>query len=172
MNVSPSQARVYLNGRYIGIADDWDDAGGGALLAFVADGRYRLRLAYPGRKDSLVDVIVQGIAHEDKVEVERDLEKGTPDGPTGPEGKIPRPDYQTTSLARFEVEPPFAIVSVDGREMGPASRFFQQDMLFREQAVFEVVLTAPGYQPKRVRILVSPSVGKERAIVREKLKKL
>lgn len=172
MNVSPSQARIYLNGRYIGIADDWDDAGGGALLTFVADGRYRLRLAYPGRKDSLVDVIVQGIAHEDKVEVERDLEKGTPDGPTGPEGKIPRPDYQTTSLARFEVEPPFAIVSVDGREMGPASRFFQQDMLFREQAVFDVVLTAPGYQPKRVRVLVSPSVGKERAIVREKLKKL
>ena len=70
------------------------------------------------------------------------------------------------------MEPPFAIVSVDGREMGPASRFFQQDMLFREQAVFEVVLTAPGYQPKRVRVLVSPSVGKERAIIREKLKKL
>src|SRR5450759_212622 len=34
VNISPSQARVFLDGRYIGISDDWDDSGGGALVTF------------------------------------------------------------------------------------------------------------------------------------------
>ena len=171
LNVSPDQARVYVNGRFVGIADDWDDAGGGSLLAFLSDGRFRIRLAYPGRKDANIDVVVAGNAVEDRVEVERELEKGTPGGPTGPEGKISRPDYQTTSLVRLAVEPPFATVSIEGRDMGPASRFFEQDLQFREVGVYDLYLAAPGYQTRKVRILVSPATGKERAIVKEKLKK-
>ena len=171
LNVSPSQARVFLNGRYMGTSDDWDDAGGGALLVFPAEGRYRLRFAYPDRRDSLVDVLVAPNAVEDRVEVERSLDRGTPGGPTGPEGKLGRPDYQTTGLVRVSAEPSFALVTIDGKEMGPASRFAEQDMQIREQGVYELLLTAPGYQPRSVRILVSPSTGKERAQVREKLKK-
>ena len=171
ISVSPSQARVYLNGRYIGISDDWDDAGGGALLAFPTEGRYRLRFAYPDRKDGIVDVLVAPNAVEDKVEIERSLDKGTPGGPTGPEGKLGRPDYQTTGLVRVSAEPPWATVTIDGKEMGPASRFAEQDMQFREQGAYDLVLTAPGYLPRTVRILVSPATGKDRAIVREKLKK-
>ena len=45
-------------------------------------------------------------------------------------------------------------------------------MQFKEQGVYDVVLTAPGYQPRTVRVLVSPSTGKERAVVREKLKEV
>ncbi|MBK9089399.1 MAG: hypothetical protein IPL90_10285 [Holophagales bacterium] len=171
MNVSPSQARVFINGRYVGIADDWDDAGGGSLLTFTSDGRQRIRLTYPGRKDMNVDVVVAASVGEDRVEIDRSLEKGSPDGPTGPGGKISRPDYQTVGLVRVEVEPPSATVFVDGNDMGPASRFQAQDMQFREQRVYDVVLTAPGYLPRTVRVLVSPSTGKERAIVREKLRK-
>ena len=171
INTSPSQARVFLNGRYIGISDDWDDAGGGALLTFPSDGRQRLRLTYPGRKDAIVDVLVAPNAVEDRVEVDRSLEKGSPAGPSGPAGKISRPDYQTTGLVRLEVEPPFATVTVDGHDMGPASRYLAQDMQFKEQGVWDVILTAPGYQPRAVRVLVSLSTGKERAIIREKLRK-
>lgn len=171
MSASPSQARVFLNGRYIGISDDWDDAGGGALLSFSSEGRQRIRLTYAGRKDVIVDVVVASNAVEDRVEVERELAKGSPDGPTGPGGKISRPDYLTVGLVRFEVEPPSATVFVDGHDMGPASRFQAQDMQIRDQGVYDVVLTAPGYQPRTIRILVSPSTGKERALVREKLRK-
>jgi serine/threonine-protein kinase len=171
MGASPSQARVFLNGRYIGISDDWDDAGGGALLAFTSEGKQRLRLTYPGRKDVIVDVVVAANAVEDRVEVDRELEKGSPDGPTGPGGKVSRPDYQTVGLVRLEVEPPSATVFVNGNEMGPASRFQAQDMQMKEQGVYDVVLTAPGFQPRMVRVLVSPSTGKERAIIREKLRK-
>ncbi len=171
MNVSPSQARIFLNGRFIGIADDWDDAGGGSLLTFTSDGRQRIRLTYPGRKDMNVDVVVAANVAEDRVEIDRTLEKGSPDGPTGPGGKISRPDYQTVGLVRVEVEPPSATVFVDGHDMGPVSRFQAQDMQIKEQGVYDVVLTAPGYLPRTVRVLVSLSTGKERAIVREKLRK-
>lgn len=170
LNASPSQARVFLDGRYIGISDDWDDAGGGALLTFVSEGRHRLRFAYPGRKDANVDILVVASVSDERVSVDRSLEKGSPGGPTGPDGKISRPDYQTVSLARLAVEPAFATVRVDGREMGPASRFVDQDMQFKEQGVYDVVLSAPGYQAKTVRVLVSLSTGKERAIIRERLK--
>ena len=172
LSVSPDQARVYLDGRYVGISDDWDDAGGGSLLAFATDGRHRLRFAFPSRKDLLVDILVTGNAVEERVEVERELERGSPDGPTGPAGKIPRPDYQTAGLARLAVEPPFARVSVDGHDMGTAGRFVEQEMQFREPGVYDVVLTAPGYQPKRLRVVVSSATGKERIVFREKLKKL
>ncbi len=171
MNASPSQARVFLNGRYIGIADDWDDAGGGALLTFTSDGRQRLRLTYPGRKDMNVDVVVAANAVEDRVEIDRDAREGVARRAVGPAGKISRPDYQTVGLVRLDVEPPFATVTVDGHDMGPASRFQAQDMQIKEQGVYDVVLTAPGYQPRTVRVLVSPSTGKERAVVREKLRK-
>jgi serine/threonine-protein kinase len=172
LNTSPDQARVFLNGRYIGIADDWDDAGGGSLLTFAAEGRHRLRLAYPGRKDLTIDLVVATNAVEDRVEVDRDLEKGTPAGPTGPPGKIARPDYQTISLARFAVEPPYAMVRVDGHEMGPASKFTQQDMQFKEPGSYEVLLIAPGYQPRKIRVLVSLSTGKERIVIRERMRRL
>jgi serine/threonine-protein kinase len=171
MNVSPSQARVFLNGRYIGISDDWDDAGGGSLLTFTSDGRQRLRFTYPGRKDLNVDVVVTATVAEDRVEIDRGLEKGSPDGPPGPTGKISRPDYQTVGLVRLDVEPPFATVTVDRHDMGPASRFQAQDMQIKEQGVYDVLLTAPGYEPRTVRVLVSPSTGKERAVIKEKLRK-
>lgn len=171
VNANPSQARVFLDGRYVGISDDWDDAGGGALLTFPTEGRHRLRLAHEGRQDLLVDIIVAANAVEDRVEIDRSLGKGTPSGPTGPGGKIGRPDYQTTGLVRLAVEPPTTTVYVDGRNMGPASRFAEQDMQFQQQGVFELLLTAPGHQARTVRVLVSASTGKERALVRERLRR-
>ncbi len=75
-------------------------------------------------------------------------------------------------LARAVVEPPWANVTIDDHDMGPASRFLEQDMQFKEPGVYDVVLSAPGYKPKTVRVLVSLATGKERAVIREKLKKL
>ena len=39
-------------------------------------------------------------------------------------------------------------------------------------AVYEVLLTAPGYESKSLRVLVSPAAGEPRANVKEKLKKM
>ena len=172
MDVTPDQARVFLDGRYIGIADDWDDGGGGTVLSFASDGKYRLRFALPGRKDLLVDVVVTGSAGEDRVVLKRELEKGDPAGPVGPSGKVPRPDYLTSAFARLEVDPPFATVRIDGNEMGTASRFTVQDLQFKAPGAYEVLFTAPGFAPRRVRVVVSSSVGKERVVLRERLRRL
>ena len=173
LNVSPSQARVYLDERYIGIGDDWDDGGGGSLLAFNLEGTHRLRICAPGYHDLLVDLIVQSTATDDKVTIDRSLEKGTPDGLTGPawlpEGKLKHPNYRTMRDAVFNVEPPEALVSVNGRVLGPASK---KDFQFAEMAVYEVLLTAPGYVSKSLRVLVGPAAGEVRANIKEKLKKM
>jgi serine/threonine-protein kinase len=171
LDVSPNQARVYLDGRYIGIGDDWDDAGGGSLLAFNVEGTHRLRICAPEYRDLLVELIVRSTATDDKVTIDRSLEKGTPDGPTGPEGKLKRPSYRTVRAAVFNVEPPDALVTVNGRELGPASKWAKEDLHFADMAVYEVLLSASGYESKSFRILVSPTAGEVRANVKEKLKR-
>jgi serine/threonine-protein kinase len=172
IDVSPSQARVYLDGRFIGISDDWDDSGGGSLLAFNLEGTHRIRLCAPEHRDLNVEIIVRATATDDKVTIDRSLEKGTPDGPTGPEGKLKRPSYRTVREAVFNVTPPDAMVSVNGREVGPASRFSKEELQFADMAVYEVLLTAPGYESKSLRILVGPAAGEVRANIKEKLKKM
>jgi serine/threonine protein kinase len=172
LDVSPSQARVYLDGRFIGISDDWDDAGGGSLLAFNLEGTHRVRLCAPEHRDLRVDIIVRATATDDKVTIDRSLEKGTPDGPTGPEGKLKRPSYRTVRGAVFNVEPPDAMVSVNGRQVGPASKFAREDLQFADMAVYEVLLTASGYESRSLRILVGPTAGEIRANIKEKLKKM
>ena len=172
LDVSPSQARVYLDGRYIGISDDWDDAGGGSLLAFNLEGTHRIRLCAPEHRDLIVDLIVRSTATDDKVTIDRSLEKGTPDGPTGPEGKLKHPNYRTVRGALFNVEPPDAMVTVNGRDVGPASKFAKEELQFADMAVYEVLLTAPGHESKSLRILVGPTAGEVRANIKEKLKKM
>jgi len=172
IDVSPSQARIYLDGRYIGISDDWDDSGGGSLLAFNLEGTHRLRICAPEYRDLIVDLIVRSTATDDKVTIDRSLEKGTPDGPTGPEGKLKRPSYRTVGGAVFNVNPPDAMVTVNGRDLGPASKFATDGIQFQDMAVYEVLLTAPGYESKSLRVLVGPTAGEVRANIREKLKKM
>ncbi|HMA29498.1 MAG TPA: hypothetical protein VKS23_06515, partial [Thermoanaerobaculia bacterium] len=176
LDISPDQARVYLDGHYIGIADDWDDSGGGSLLVFPLEGTHRLRLCAPERRDLNVDLVVRATATDDKVTIDHSLEKGSPDGPTGPSwlygGKLKHPNYKTTRDAVFNVQPPEATVLVNGREVGPASKFAKEDLQFADMAVYEVLLTAPGYESKPLRVLVSPAAGEARAHIKEKLKKM
>jgi serine/threonine-protein kinase len=171
INVSPIQARVFLDGNYIGIADDWDDAGGGSLLTFNLEGQHRLRICYPEYRDLIVDVIVRSTSADDKVTIDHALVQGVPDGPTGPDGKFHRPDYKTVGAVLFNVDPPDAIVSVNGKDYGPASKWAKEEMQFRDMAVYQVGLAAPGYQPKTVRLMVAPTAGELRATIKERLKK-
>ncbi|MBK9062691.1 MAG: serine/threonine protein kinase [Acidobacteria bacterium] len=171
INVSPSQARVFMDGNYIGISDDWDDAGGGSLLTFNLEGQHRLRICYPEHRDLLVDVIVRSTAADDKVTIEQDLPKGVPDGPTGPEGSFRRPNYKSIGAVLFNVDPPDAMVTVNGKEYGPASKWLKEEMTFANMAVYQVALSAPGYETKTVRVLIAPTAGELRATVKERLKK-
>jgi len=171
VNVSPSQARVFMDGNYIGISDDWDDAGGGSLLTFNLEGQHRLRICYPEHRDLLVDVIVRSTAADDKVTIEQELPKGVPEGSTGPEGSFRRPNYKSIGAVLFNVDPPDAMVTVNGKDYGPASKWLKEEMMFANMAVYQVALSAPGYETKTVRVLIAPTAGELRATVKERLKK-
>jgi serine/threonine-protein kinase len=171
INVDPTQSRVFLDGRYIGISDDWDGHGGGELLTFEEEGTHHLRFAYPGRSDRFVDVKISHGAEKDTREIEGSLQKGTSGGPTGPDGKLDHPRVQTRSGVRFTVEPAGADVSVDGKSAGPASRYADDDLALKGPGVHDLVLSAPGFRTKTFRVIVAPSVDKDHVVVKEKLKK-
>ena len=99
------------------------------------------------------------------------MEKGEPGTPSGPEGKISSPDYKTAGPVRFDVKPPDATVTVDDRVIGSASQYRDEDLKLRKPAVHDVLLSAPGYKTKHIRIIASSSTDKELATVKESLKK-
>ncbi|MEO8431414.1 MAG: serine/threonine-protein kinase [Acidobacteriota bacterium] len=166
--VSPDQARMFVDGRYVGIADDWDDRGGGRKFEFAREGRHRVRFELPGHRDLNLEVLVTPSASDDTVDVGDDLHR---------ESKVAYPKVasvadQTVGPVTFQVEPPDATVSEGSRVLGRASTFGPSSPLeLRGPLVHDLVLAAPGYRPKSIRILVGPTADHDSAIVREKLKK-
>ena len=131
LDISPSQARVYLDGHYIGISDDWDDAGGGSLLAFNLEGTHRVRLCAPDRRDLNVDLIVRSTRHgrqgHDRQQPRRgdarrsDRSRGKAQAPELPHGarrRVQRPAARRDGLG----ERPRGGARVEVREGGPPVR--------------------------------------------------
>ncbi len=170
VRVSPEEARVFLNGKFVGTADDWDGRGGGGMLTFPSEGKQILRITYPGRRDLLVTVVVTPNAEDDEAEIDNTLEEGSPSGPPGPPGDFRRPNYQTRGPVVFLVEPATARITVDGKDSGLAQDFTSAPLLLQAMKVHEVTVFAEGFEPRPLRILSSPSADDEKAVVKLKLK--
>lgn len=170
VGVSPEEASVFLDGRWVGIADDWDDGRGGGLLTFTSPGRHTLRFAYPGKDDLVVEVVVSPSGEDDEVEIEEKLVPGSPRGPLGPSGKFKSPSYKTRGELLFKVEPPTARVLVDGRPAGTAGDFVSTPLKLDAMKAYEISLAADGYETKTLRVVSTPSAGDDRVVVKEKLK--
>ncbi len=168
--VSPDQARIYLDGRYVGIADDWDDRGGGKTLPIGREGSHRVRLDLPGYRTLRLEVLVTSSADDDTADVNDELKRTARiDYP-----KIPKLDDRTVGPVEFaRVDPPSAMVSEGGRTLGPASSFGPSSPLKLSggPAVHDLVLSAPGFKPRTVRILVANNADNDVASVKVSLKK-
>ena len=163
---SPEQARLYVDGHYVGIADDWDNRGGGRALELEKDGTHYVRMELPGYRpmNLQIDVTPDG---DDSVSIDEELERRD----RLPYEKLPAVYDRTTSEVEFAVTPADAGVSEDGKALGTASDFGPASPLkLSGPRVYDLMLSAPGYKPKLVRILVAPNAGKPRAKVTEKLK--
>ena len=163
---SPEQARLYVDGHYVGIADDWDNRGGGRALELEKDGTHYVRMELPGYRpmNLQIDVTPDG---DDSVSIDEELERRE----RLPYEKLPAVYDRTTSEVEFEITPADAGVSEDGKALGPASDFGPASPLkLSGPRVHDLMLSAPGYKPRLVRILVAPNAGKPRAKVSEKLK--
>ena len=74
-HVDPEEAWVTVNGKVIGRADDWDDAGGGRQYPFAGEGWYSVKLAHPKDRTRWVKVVVDHGAGKEIAKVKFDLEK-------------------------------------------------------------------------------------------------
>jgi serine/threonine-protein kinase len=165
---SPQQARLYLDGKYIGIADDWDNRGGGSELAFAKPGTHYVRMELPGYRPFIVEIDVSDDADKDSPSVDEEMDRRE----HLPYDHLPAPAARTTGAVEFSVQPPEATVTENGREIGPASSFGAASPLqLSGPTVHDLVIAASGYRRKLVRILVAPNAGKDRAVVKESLKK-
>ncbi len=163
---SPEQARLYLDGRYVGIADDWDNRGGGRSLELEKEGTHFVRMELPGYRPLTLQIDVTPDA-DDSVSIDEELDRRE----RAPYDKLPTVSDRTTSEVEFSVTPAEADVSEDGKALGRASDFGPASPLkLSGPMVHDLMLSAPGHLPKLVRILVAPNAGKNRAKVTEKLK--
>jgi hypothetical protein len=164
---SPEQARIYVDGRYAGIVDDWDDRGGGRTLPLEGLGTHRVRLELPGYRTVNLDVIVSPEADDDTVDIDDELDRRSRiDYP-----KLKSPFDRTEGPVVFQVVPADASVSDGSRALGPASAFGAASPLqLSGPTVHDLTLSAPGYETRVVRILVSPDAGREKALVKVELK--
>jgi serine/threonine protein kinase len=166
--VSPDQARIYIDGRFVGIADDWDGRGGGQELEFT-NGTHRVRLELPGYQTIQIDMFVSPSADDDTVKLDDELKRLQ---------KVSYPKIgpslagHTRGPVELEVEPADALLSEGDRKLGTAAEFGPSSPLkLSGPKVHELVVSAPGFEPKTVRILVSANSDHERAKVKVKLKK-
>ncbi len=163
---SPDQARLYVDGRYVGIADDWDNRGGGRALELEKSGTHYVRMELPGYRtmNIQVDVIAEA---GDSISIDEELERRQ----RVPYDKLPAVYDRTTAAVEFIVEPADAGVSEGGKALGQASSFGPgSPLVLSGPEVHDLMLSAPGHKPKLVRILVAANAGKDRAKVTEKLK--
>jgi hypothetical protein len=165
---SPDQARLYLDGRYIGIADDWDNRGGGRELE-LAKGTHSVRMELPGYRPLVLEIQVTDESGKDSPSIDQEMERFD----RMAFERLPAPADRTTGSVEFVIEPPDATVSEGARTLGAAANFGPASALELKgsPAVHDIVLSAPGYKSKLVRILVAPNAGKDRAKVKETLKR-
>ncbi len=166
--VSPDQARIFLDGRYVGVADDWDDHGGGKTLEIGREGSHRVRLELPGHRTMHLEIVVAPGAEDDTVDIGDDLKQESKVSFT----KIPKLDDRTVGPVEFTVDPPDAEISEGGRVLGRASSFGPGSPLrLSGPMAHDLALSAPGRRSKTVRILVASNADRDVAKVKETLKR-
>lgn len=168
LHVLPGAARVFLDGRYVGVADDWDGQGG-SVLAFPYAFRHNVRVVHPGFGDLEIDLVIRKSAAEDVAIVREKLPTGSSSAPTGLVDEPQRPEARTSGELRLDVTPRDTKVAVDGVEAGSAASFSKKGLVLDGPAVHVITLTAEGKEPVRLRVLVSPAVKAPHPSLRRKL---
>lgn len=164
--VSPEQARVYVNGAYVGIADDWDGKGGGLDYQFSNRGGHFVRLELPGYRDLELEVVVTSGAEEEVLEIHDELERQQ----RRPYPSLPPVTARAKSAVVFDVQPPDAVVALAGRVLGVARHFHRSSPLrLNGPAAHELIFSAPGHSSRVMRVLVAPHAEQEIAVVQVRL---
>src|SRR5262249_44958147 len=116
--ISPDQARLYVDGRYVGTADDWDDHGGGLAFPFSRVGTHRVRASLPGFRDLNLQIVVSSAADHQTDSAGDELKRISKESYP----KIPKVNYATQGRLFFASTLAGAQVSVDDQPAEPVER--------------------------------------------------
>jgi hypothetical protein len=163
--LSPDQARLSVDGKYVGIADDWDDHGGGKLFPF-APGVHRVKATLPGYRDLNLQIIVTPSADKDEEGASDEMKRLTRENIP----KLAKLAYETEGDIFFDASLASVRVLLDGHETGVGFQFTAaQPLRLSGPAVHDLVLT-DGPKSKALRILAASTAGKNRVLIKETLK--
>jgi serine/threonine-protein kinase len=74
-HVDPEDALVTVDGSPIGVADDWDDVGGGQQYVFPGPGDYVVQLSLAGYRTAWIKIVVRPSAKRDVADVDTSLDE-------------------------------------------------------------------------------------------------
>ncbi len=162
---NPDQARLSVDGKYVGIADDWDDHGGGKTFPLAA-GTHRVKATLPGYRDLNIQVVVSPSAPKDVESAGDEMKRTSKEAFS----KIPRVGYSTQGDVFFDASLGSARVLVDGHEQGIGSIFTAAQPLQLAGPMVHDILLTDGAKSKAIRVLVSSTADDARVLIKEKLK--
>jgi TonB family protein len=156
--LTPAQARVWIDGRFVGIAGDWDRRRGGVELILDRPGRHALHAELPGYRPFEAEIDVAETADSESATVTGSLSRFD----LTPFARLARPAAATRGPIVLAVDRPDALLSVDGVAAGLASAFGEGEPLRLEgPAVHELRITSPGGAVRTLRVVVSPAAPAE-----------
>jgi hypothetical protein len=147
--MSPDQARLYIDGQYVGVADDWDDHGGGQVFPFSA-GTHTVRAALPGYRDLRLQIVVESSAGKETESAGDEMTRLTKEAFP----RVAKVDYATTSGIVFSPKFGAAEISVDGKPAGTASQYSAASPLkLSGPTMHEIIITRVARPAKIVRVI-------------------
>jgi eukaryotic-like serine/threonine-protein kinase len=164
--IDPDQARLTVDGRYVGIADDWDNHGGGKVFPF-SPGTHIVRATLPGYRDLTLQIVISPSEREAVADAGDEMQRID----RTPYTKIPKLDYATTGGVIFAPGVAGAEVRVDGHPVGKASEFTPAHPLHLDgPSMHDLVLSKGSERSETIRVLVAADAGRDLAVVKAKLK--
>ncbi|MGH9442476.1 MAG: serine/threonine-protein kinase [Thermoanaerobaculia bacterium] len=161
--ISPDQARLFVDGIYVGVADDWDDHGGGKVFPFSA-GTHAVHAKLPGYRELRLQIIADPSAPNDTESAGDDMTRLTKEAYQ----RVPKVDYATTSSVLFSPKFGVADVSVDGKPAGTAAQYSAASPLrLFGPMVHEIVIRRVARPDKTFRVLSASTAGKDSVEIKE-----
>jgi len=161
--ISPDQARLFIDGIYVGVADDWDDHGGGKPFPF-SSGTHAVHAKLPGYKDLNLQIVVDASAPKEVESSSDDMTRLSKDAYQ----KVAKVDYATTSGVLFSPKFGAADITLDEKPAGTAAQYTASAPLkLSGPMVHEIVIRRVARPDKIVRVLCATTAGKDNVEIKE-----
>ncbi|MEA2602720.1 MAG: eukaryotic-like serine/threonine-protein kinase [Acidobacteriota bacterium] len=160
-HVTPPDAHVLVDGRVLGIAQDWSGQKGARTFTFPGPGTYLVKIRGDGMNE--LKIAVEASASAGITPIYANLRQRAAE-------QVDATDLRTVRVRQavaFRGVPPMAAVLVDGQPMGLARRFgggfmHPKEWLELPQGKHRVSIVAPGHRRRDILVDVSPTADKDR----------